>query len=60
MSDHFDNTFHEKRCTLCGSVRLKRRDGSAGACSFIHCKSPLHDVRTEETPVYNDIKVSGG
>lgn len=38
----------EVRCTQCGASRLKRENGSPGACSLIGCPSPLFDVDVEE------------
>lgn len=34
-------------CTVCGSSRIAREDGSPGACSLLGCKAPLHDVEQE-------------
>lgn len=42
--------FSEVRCTLCGAARIRRPDGTPGACSLIGCKDPLHDARTEKRP----------
>lgn len=47
MGDHTPQGFTDVRCTRCGGLRLARRDGSAGACSYIPCPSPLYDVERE-------------
>lgn len=39
--------FTDVGCTVCGGSRLARHDGSAGACSFLGCPSPLRDADAE-------------
>ena len=36
--------FASARCSLCGSARLAMDDGTAGACSFVCCTDPTHDL----------------
>lgn len=40
--------FSEIRCTICGAARQAHEDGSAGACSALDCKDPLHDLRASD------------
>src|SRR6185312_6158973 len=41
-------TFTDKRCSICGCLRL-----STGACSLIGCPDPLHDCRAEQAACSN-------
>ena len=36
------------RCTLCGSPRIVKPDGTLGACTLVGCKDPLHDIKAEQ------------
>lgn len=36
--------FSDIRCSLCHGARLLHADGSPGACSFLGCPAPCHDL----------------
>lgn len=48
MSTIEGGSFSEVECTQCGARRIKRDDGTPGACSLIGCPAPLHDVDVEQ------------
>lgn len=39
--------FSDVRCSRCHGARLLHVDGSAGACSFLGCPAPCHDLDAE-------------